>query len=183
MTTTFSILTISGSLREASAATAILRTLSSIAPEGCAITIYDRLGDLPHFNPDIDIEPFPESVLHLREAVAKADGIIIGTPEYAFAMPGALKNAFDWLVSSGELLYKPTVTISSSPLASGGENAHASLLLVMKALSTAIPEGGSLNIPFTKKRISAEGNITDPVLLDELRAIVDALIKKIQNKG
>ena len=175
------ILAISGSLREASAATAILKAMIVMAPPGVTIKLFDGLNELPHFNPDIDIEPFPEAVTYLRRSIAEADGLIIGTPEYAFAMPGVLKNALDWLVSSGEILNKPTVTISSSPLSPGGDKAHASLLLVMQALSTTIPEGGSLIVPFTKKRISAAGEITDPVLGEELQALLQRLMLQIEH--
>jgi len=90
--------------------------------------IYGGLDDLPHFSPDRDGDDPPRSVGRLRELLRTADGVLIGTPEYAFGVPGALKNALDWTVSSGEFDGKPVAAISASPLYTGGAKAHASLL-------------------------------------------------------
>src|ERR1700753_4281292 len=101
------ILAISGSLRAISTNAALVRVIVGLAPEGMEITIYDGLGDLPHFNPDIDDGDGPSAVRDLRQQLQAADGILICTPEYAFGVPGVLKNALDWLVSTGDLSGKP----------------------------------------------------------------------------
>jgi len=114
------ILAISGSLNEESSNSALLRALRA-ATNGVDVTLWDELGDLPHFRPDLDGDAHVQS---LRRAVARADAILVATPEYAGGMPGALKNALDWLVGSGELYGKPLVVMSVAPSAERGQNAR-----------------------------------------------------------
>lgn len=137
--------------------------------------MYESLIELPHFSPILDIEPPPESVAALRSLLRNADAIIICTPEYAFSMPSVLKNALEWSVSSGEINEKPTATISTSPLYGGGELAHQELLMVLKAVGARIPDGGSVTVRSTRKRITQEGAIVDPELGRELRSMLDAI--------
>lgn len=100
------IMAISGSLRKVSSNTTLLRAVQRLAPEGVLITIYTGLGDLPHFNPDLEGQE-PQSVFDLRAQMQKAAGVLICSPEYAHGVPGVLKNALDWLVGSGETVNKP----------------------------------------------------------------------------
>ncbi len=98
------IIAISGSLRTNSSNSKIIQTIAGLSTEVDFI-ISNIIGDLPHFNPDNDKNKTPEIVKTWREQIKKADGVIICTPEYAFGVPGVLKNALDWLVSSGEFVY------------------------------------------------------------------------------
>ena len=89
------ILGVSGSLRESSFNTSLLRAALEAAPEGIELELWEGLGDLPLY--DEDLEPdAPESVRRLREAWAAADAILFSTPEYNGSVPGGLKNAIDW---------------------------------------------------------------------------------------
>ena len=90
------ILGISGSLRRDSHNTSLLRAAAMSLPSGVELELFDGLGDLPHYNADIDEDPAPEAVAHLREAIADADGVLIATPEFNGSIPGVLKNALDW---------------------------------------------------------------------------------------
>src|SRR3569833_418612 len=95
------IFAIPGSLRAGSSNHAILTFLGKLAPVNTAYIIYDGLADIPAFDPGLDNDDPPKTVAELRNQLAKADAIIICTPEYAYGVPGALKNALDWMVSSG----------------------------------------------------------------------------------
>lgn len=106
------ILAISGSLRSASKNTKLLRALAELDPD---ITVYDRIGELPHFNSDVDDAGAPQPVLDYREQLRNADLVVICSPEYAHGVPGAMKNALDWVVGSGELMEKPVVLVNCSP--------------------------------------------------------------------
>ncbi|HEX7734579.1 MAG TPA: NAD(P)H-dependent oxidoreductase [Ktedonobacteraceae bacterium] len=174
------ILALSGSLRADSSNTQLLRFIAQQAPEGVEITLYEELGDLPHFSSDLDDANSSAVVSALRQQLQAADGVLICTPEYAFGVPGSLKNALDWTVSSGELWHKPTAVISASPLATGGEKAHASLLLTLTALSANVPEGGKLTIPAIKKKLSAAGDVIDPETALALKAVLNALLQTIE---
>ena len=98
------ILAISGSLRADSSATAVMKEVTSMMPEGVHVTVYEGLGNLPHFNDSLTV---PAQVHQFRKMVAEADGVLICTPEYAFGIPGSLKNALDWTVGTGEFVEKP----------------------------------------------------------------------------
>jgi chromate reductase, NAD(P)H dehydrogenase (quinone) len=89
------VLTISGSLRAGSYNTALARTAADVAPAGVEVEVYDRLGELPLFDADLEgVEP--EAVVDLRKRISDADAILFVTPEYNGSIPGALKNAIDW---------------------------------------------------------------------------------------
>lgn len=173
------ILAISGSLRAGSSNTAILHAAAALAPDGMQIRIYEGLGDLPHFSPEIDGDEPVTAVQILRTLLRESDGVIICTPEYAYGMPGSLKNALDWTVSSGEFLGKPVAAISASPSAAGGERAHAWLLSTLTALAADIVQDSSLIIPFIRKKLTAEGEITDPDTAATLGSALEALARRI----
>lgn len=173
------ILAISGSLRADSSNTAILRAAAGLAPEGMRIDLYEGLRDLPHFSPEIDGDLPPQSVRSLRMLLRQADGVIICTPEYAYGMPGSLKNALDWMVSSGEFFGKPVAAISASPSAAGGERAHAWLLSTLTALGADIVQESSLTIPFVRTRLAQDGTLADPATAEAIGSALEALGRRI----
>lgn len=173
------LVAISGSLRAGSSATALARALGDLAPAGTTVTLYDELEHVPPFHPDRDREGdvAPAPVARLRELLQGADAIVVSTPEYAFGVPGVLKNALDWTVASGDFAGKPAAAISSSPSDLGGDKAFASLVLTLGAMQARLPKGGGLVVPFVRKRVAADGAIVDPVLTGELRALLAELAR------
>jgi len=159
--------------REASAQ----RAVAAMAPDTMEFTIYDGLAALPHFNPDLDGDDAPAPVAHLRGLLQATDGVLICTPEYAFGVPGALKNALDWTVSSGEFAGKPVAAISASPGYMGGDKAHASLLLTLTAEAARIVDGGTLVIPAVRRKLAADGDVSDPTTARALRSVLAALAR------
>ncbi|WP_231506369.1 NADPH-dependent FMN reductase [Paenibacillus sp. UNC451MF] len=177
------IAAISGSLRKASSNTRLLQAVADLAPEGMEILLFEGIGELPHFNPDIDGDDSPASLMEWRKALQIADGVILCTPEYANGVPGVLKNALDWIVSSGEFLNKPTAVISASPLATGGKVAHASLLLTLQMITANLFEGGQLSIPLIYKKLNEQGEFTDAETTEEIRALLRALANAVELRG
>jgi NAD(P)H-dependent FMN reductase len=118
------LLAIPGSLRSTSSNAALLRAAARVAPAGTELVVYDGLGGLPHFSPDLDVEPVPETVAALRAQIGAVDALAISSPEYAHGMPGSLKNALDWLVGSGELYDMPVAVVSVAPSPERGERAR-----------------------------------------------------------
>jgi chromate reductase, NAD(P)H dehydrogenase (quinone) len=176
------LLLISGSLRSGSYNTAIINFLAKQCTDGKKIesTIYKELHLIPPFNPDLDVHDLkqdssPKKVKELRAAVKNSDAVIIATPEYAFEIPGALKNALDWLISSGEFIDKPTMVISSSTSAAGGESAYAVLIKLLKILSAKVVEDKPINIDRVNKKIDENGSIMDNDLADKLVASLEFL--------
>jgi chromate reductase, NAD(P)H dehydrogenase (quinone) len=172
------ILAISGSLRSSSSNTTLLRAISALAPEKIQICIYEGIGNLPHFNPELDGKiPLP-SVRDWRTQLQQADGLIFCTPEYAHGVPGVLKNALDWIVSSGEFMHKPTAVISASPSPDGGEKAHAALVQMLKVMIAEIV-AGSMCIPAISAKLNDRGELIDPHTVRSLQSLLDNLVEKI----
>lgn len=171
------IIAISGSLRAASSNSALLRALARIAPDGVEVVLYDGLGDLPHFNPDLDAEGSipPPSVRALRELLIGADAIVVSSPEYAHGVPGAFKNLLDWLVSVGELVDKPVALWNASP--AGGEYAQNAILETLRTMHWRVVEEASRMRPFVGRKIA-----TDEATLAVLRESVETLRAQTSRK-
>src|SRR5689334_22187679 len=100
------VIAISGSARRNSANLRLIKEIEELTTK-FEIAALEDLTMLPHFNPDLDTEQPPESVSNFRTRLRTADGVLICTPEYDMGVPGTLKNALDWTVSSGEFSGKP----------------------------------------------------------------------------
>lgn len=163
------ILALPGSLREDSSSNVVLKIISDHLPESVSFEISDQIGTLPHFN---DPKETPQVVQDFRNKIQQADGILICTPEYAFGVPGSLKNALDWTVSSGEFVSKPVALITA---ASQGEKAHPALLNILTAISARVPENGDLLISFIRAKLENNKfkNETD---LQNVNRVVKALV-------
>jgi chromate reductase len=175
------ILAISGSLREQSSNTALMYAIMGMAKDELDFTVYGGLGDLPHFNPEIDIDEGPPSVMKLRALLKEADGVFFCTPEYAKGVPGVLKNALDWIVSSGEFMFKPVAVVSASPTPMGGDKAHASLLLTLGMMDAKIVAGGTMIIPFITLKLK-NGVITDSETASSVLSLLNALTQAVNEK-
>src|SRR5689334_13830668 len=125
------ILAIIGSTRAQSSNLHLVQWIAAHYKDDYIIEIFDTLDELPHFNPDLDNEDVSPKVVQLRNKIASADGVLICTPEYVFSLPGSLKNALEWTVSTTVFSDKPTALITASGL---GEKAHESLQLIMRTL-------------------------------------------------
>jgi chromate reductase len=172
------IFALSGSLRAGSSNSALLRAIARLAPSGWQFTFYDRqLARLPHFSPDLDAEGAvpPPPIAELRALIAAADGVIISCPEYAHGVPGAFKNALDWIVSSGELGHKATVLFMASP--SGAPFAQAALVPTLQVMETHLVFITSLK--FARTHLDSDGNLTDSTLLETVHHGLDALAAAI----
>jgi NAD(P)H-dependent FMN reductase len=170
------ILAISGSTRKGSTNEIILKVIRDKYTEKLDVTIYNEIDTLPHFNPDLDKEPVPETVARLRQLIEQSEGVIICTPEYVFSLPGSLKNALEWTVSTIVFSYKPVALIVAS---ANGEKAMESLDIIVSTLIQApVPEKAKLLIQGGRSKINATGNI-DPTVLAEIEGVVECLIEEI----
>jgi len=127
------ILAISGSLQSHSSNSALVREAAAQHSRNVELRIFDRLGELPHFNPDLDGDTPPEPVVALRSLAQGADALLIASPEYSHEKPGSLKNSLDWLVSSGELYGKPAALLCGSPSQERGIYAREALQRTLEA--------------------------------------------------
>jgi NAD(P)H-dependent FMN reductase len=131
------ILSVSGSSRQASSNSRLLDFLPSLT-QNLHLNRYLDLHKLPLFMPEKDHAPFPDSVVRWRNAVSQSDGIILCTPEYIHNIPAILKNALEWVTSSGELANKPVLVITYTPHEPRGSKAMQSLLWSLQALDARV---------------------------------------------
>ena len=177
------ILAISGSLRQGSHNTDLLRGAAASAPDGVDIELYHGLKDIPPYDADDDLPgDQPLAVQHFKDALDSADAILISTPEYNSSIPGVLKNALDWasrpLVES-PARNKPVAVLSSSTGMFGGVWAAAETRKVMGALGARTIED-TVAVPKADQRLE---NGVDAELLLELRAVVDALAAAVEARA
>jgi NAD(P)H-dependent FMN reductase len=163
------ILALPGSLRANSSSNVILTAMVAMIPSSVEVEIYEGIGTLPHFN---DAATAPDTVEDFRSKISTSDVVLICTPEYAFGVPGSLKNALDWTVASGEFIDKPVGLVTAS---SNGEKGHAALLLILEALSAKIIEGATLLISFVRAKVDKEGNVKDPITIKSLQSVASSL--------
>jgi NAD(P)H-dependent FMN reductase len=166
------ILAVSGSLRARSANTALLRAAATLAPEHVRVTLYEGLEALPHFNPDVETVSLPPTVVEWRALIGDADGILFSSPEYAHGVPGALKNALDWLVGGVECYRKPVALLNPSPFAT---HANASLTEVLTTMAANVVAPACVTLPVAGRNLDVADIVADPDLAGALQGALTAL--------
>ncbi len=181
MTMTTRILAISGSLRVSSKNATLLAAAARLAPAGVELALYEDLGEIPPFNPDLDDLDggrAPTAVLAFRRTLREADGLMICSPEYAHGVSGVMKNALDWLVGSGELEGKPILLLNASPRSAFAHPALLETICVMGGvtLEAALPAA------MAGDRLDVETILARPAMADLLRGSIDALLAAIAHR-
>lgn len=170
------IVTLSGSLRAASTNTALLEACQLLAPPGVELRPFRGIGELPHFNPDVEATALPAVVAVFREEITQADGLLISSPEYARGIPGALKNALDWLVGHPPFAGKPVGVFNASPRS---VHATAQLLEVLTTMSASIVHEALMTLPLLGTGLGAAEIAADPKLSEPLRQALVAFLSAI----
>lgn len=159
------VLAICGSTRNQSANLGIIRYIEKVLSDEIEFEIFNELSALPHFNPDLDNDNPPQVVTRFRDKISNADGVLICTPEYIFSLPGALKNAIEWCVSTTILSEKPVGLITAS---ASGTLAHESLQLVMKTINADLRKETQLLIQGAKGKVDNNGTFSHSATADEV---------------
>jgi chromate reductase len=170
------VLAISGSLRQGSYNTTLLRAAEEVAPEDVEVVLYEGLKAIPPFDED-DEEATPAAVADFREALAGADAILFATPEYNGSIPGALKNALDWAsrpFATNPLRNKPVTVVGASTGGFGAVWAQADLRRILKAIGARVV-GDEVPVPGVHTRTDEAGRLADAETEERLREVLDAL--------
>lgn len=173
------ILAISGSTKHASTSHSILSHIKDTYSGEFECEIFDGIDKLPHFDPSVADANLPAEVVDFRNKIFASDGVIICTPEYVFSIPGSLKNAIEWCVSSTVFSHKPVAIIVA---AASGTKAFESLDLIMTTLETVLPYSSKLLIQGAKGKINSEGNITDEATKRNVNSLVQSLMESINSE-
>ncbi|MEW2483387.1 NAD(P)H-dependent oxidoreductase [Mycobacterium sp. NPDC049093] len=174
------VLVLIGSLRAASVNRQIAELAVEQAPDGVELRIFDRLGELPFYNEDIDTDEVAESVVALRAAAGEADAALVVTPEYNGSIPGVLKNAIDWLsrpFGNGALKDKPLAVVGAALGQYGGVWAHDETRKSFGIAGPRVVEDLKLSVP--SKSLDGKHPRENAEVAEALRDIVSKLTTEV----
>ena len=169
----------SGSTRAASTNTAFARTAAAHPPAGATVTAWTAQAGLPHFDPDLDRDPLPAPVAALRDLLGGANAVVLCTPEYAGALPGAFKNALDWTVGSTVFNDKPVAWVKVAADARRGEGAHAELATVLRYVQARVLPQACTHVPIDRNTVDADGLIADETTVRAVTGAIAAVLTAI----
>jgi chromate reductase, NAD(P)H dehydrogenase (quinone) len=175
------VLAVSGSLRQDSYNTQLLRAAQELAPESVEIELFEGVEDLPPYNQDEQDDGAPLTVEGLRERLAQADAVLIATPEYNGSIPGVLKNALDWASRpwpDNALRNKPVAVVGASTSAYGGIWAQAELRKVLGIIGARVVEGG-VAVAHAPERF-VDGTLVDPEYREQLGELLRDLAAQVE---
>lgn len=170
------LLALSGSLRATSSNRSLLEAAAQLVPAGVTVGFFEGVADLPAFNPDLDAAPAPAAVVAWRRALQTADALLLSSPEYAHGVPGALKNALDWVVGSGELVDKPVALLNPSPRSAF---AHPQLAEILTTMSARVVPDASIALALSHRKLAAAEIAALPEFAEPLRAALAALLAQL----
>lgn len=178
------LLALSGSLRQGSLNTALLRAAAGLCPAGVRLELRTLHG-IPLYDGDVEAQGLPSAVSELRAAIQAADGLLIATPEYNNSIPGVLKNGLDWLSrppAEGRETFsgKPTAVLGATPGGFGTVQSQDALLSVLRAFQVKMWFGGRLMVSKANTLFDAEGQLQDEALKTQLREFLAGFAAQIQ---
>ena len=175
------ILGISGSLRERSYNTALLREAAELAPPDVEIELFD-LSEIPLYNDDVESAGDPEPVAELRAAVAEADALLFATPEYNRGTSGVLKNAIDWLsrpALASVLRWKPVAVMGASSGRGGTRRAQQQVRDALLFPGAVVLEEPEVAVPVAWERFDPDLRLTDENVGAAVTELIEALVDAI----
>ena len=173
----FRILALAGSLRQGSYNRGLLHAAGELAPDWVKVQFFD-IGTLPFFNEDLEPAGDPEAVRHFKEAIIRANAILIATPEYNGAVPGVLANAIDWAsrpTGRSVLRNKPVAVMGAVLGKSGSANAQAALRGVLSRVGAVVVPDPQVLVPHASKLFDEQVNLRDEDTREEVRQLVEAV--------
>ncbi|MEJ2509478.1 MAG: NAD(P)H-dependent oxidoreductase [Gammaproteobacteria bacterium] len=173
------ILAISGSLRQSSLNSMLLRAVARLAPPGIEVSLFPGLGELPLFNPDIE-SPEPPPVGRLREAILATDALVIASPEYAHGVTGVMKNALDWMVGNETFVDRPVALLNASPRAT---HAQAALRETVVTMSARVVEEACITVPILGSGLDEEAIVAHREIGPALVAALESLAADVRSAG
>jgi NAD(P)H-dependent FMN reductase len=171
------VLAVVGSLQARSSNRSIVNALAPMLGSGVEVIVTRALHELPPFNSDFESENVPAAVTAWRGELASAGAVVFATPEYAFGIAGALKNALDWVVGSGELVGKPVFLIGASTMPSGASYALEALDRTLRVMSAEVL--GTLSVAHVRAKLDAEGRVTDAGTSEALESLASTIVDRL----
>jgi chromate reductase len=181
------IVAICGSLRKGSYNRMLMQALPSLAPAGMSIKEAPSFAEFPLYNADIQNSTgFPAAVRTLADAIRGADGVVFCTPEYNFSVPGALKNAIDWVSRLPDQPFagKPVAIQSASPGPLGGGRVQYELRRTMVFLDAFTLNKPEIFVGSCASKIDDKtGEVKDETTRGLLKQQLEAFAKFVERHG
>lgn len=150
---TFRVLALCGSLRTGSSNLELLKAAKKLKPNDMEVEIFEKIIDFPNYTPDLDFSnQLPKIIAEFRALIDDADALLIACPEYVHSLPGAFKNALDWLVSGEEFPNKPIAIFNAAP---HSEYATEQLEEILRTMSGKLITDAKLEIPMRAVNLNA----------------------------
>lgn len=176
---------ISGSLRQGSFNSALLRNAAGLMPEESELEV-ETIRGIPLYDGDLEeAEGIPERVTALKDAIAAADGLLLVTPEYNNSIPGVFKNAIDWLTRPASDIprvfrAKPVALIGASPGGFGTILSQNAWLPVLRTLGANHWSGGRLMVSRAQSVFNQDGTLADQKIEGQLRSYLQGFVTFVQ---
>lgn len=167
-----------GSLRQDSVNRRLLEAAATAAGDEVTFEIFDGIGELPHFNEDIETHPPHPAVASLRSAIERAEAVLIATPEYNASIPGVLKNALDWASrphGTAPLAGTSVGVVGASPSRFGAVRAQADVRKVATSIGARVV-GQELPVANAFEAFTGDGRLADRDLWATLGDLLDELL-------
>jgi chromate reductase len=177
------VLAISGSLRANSHNTGLLRVAAQLLPPEAELVEFDGLAAVPPYNEDDDRLGAARAVAHLRDEIARADAVLIATPEYNASLPGVLKNAVDWAsrpFPEHAFRDKPVLVVGASTGMFGAVWAQAELRKVLNHIGAHVQDS-ELAVGLADEAFDDDGRLTNPELAERFAEQLQALVREAQS--
>jgi len=181
-TRTLHVVSICGSLRQGSLNAAVQRALPELAPADLRVTTLSGIGDMPLYNADLQAQGFPKPVTEMAEAIRRADGVIFCSPEYNYSVPGALKNAIDWLsrVPDQPFANKPVLIQSASQGVFGGARMQYHLRQILVFVDALVFNKPEVTVGQAQNKVDEALKLADPATRDFIGQQLAAFAKFIR---
>lgn len=172
------IVGIAGSIRSQSFSKIILSAISDMLPCGTVFSSVD-IGEIPHYNEDVEKSALPESVVSARQAVAGSDAVVIVVPEFNHGIPGVLKNALDWLsrpAFNSCVMDKPVFFVTLSQGGLGGVRAQYQMRETLASMLCVLVPLPEIAITFVGKKV-LDGKLSDKPTLDFIQGALEKFMR------
>ncbi len=179
------VITICGSLRNASFNRMLANALPALAPAGMSIRPSPSI-EMPLYNADIQAQGFPPPATTLADAIRSADGVIIVTPEYNYSAPGVLKNAIDWVsrLKDQPFLQKPVAIQSASQSPLGGPRVQYHVRTMMVFLDALVFNKPEIFLGHAQHKFDEKtGELKDEPTRNIIKQQLEAFAKFIERHG
>jgi chromate reductase len=180
LTQSIHILAIAGSLRKASHNLGLLKAASRLLPAGVTLEIFD-LTPIPLFNMDDKTEGEPEVIRDFKERIARADALLIATPEYNASIPGVLKNAIDWAShprNQSPLVGKPLAMLGAGG-SSGTLHAQRHLVEIAQHLKMDVLATPQVLVRGAWQAFDQQGDLVDASVIQQICELLQALVEHV----